>query len=41
MMTAFGVWFLMAFCFMGLGIYNFFSKKKSAFGFGQMPKYFP
>ena len=41
MMTAFGVWFLMAFCFMGLGIYNFFSKKKSAFGFWANAKVFP
>ncbi len=41
MIAAFCILFLMALCFIGLGIYNFFSKKKSAFGFWANAKVFP
>lgn len=40
-MAAFWIWLVTALCFIGLGVYNFFSKRKSAFGFWANAKVFP
>lgn len=40
MLYAFLIWLVMALCFVGLGIYNFLSKQKSAFGFWANAKVF-
>ncbi|MDE5678969.1 MAG: hypothetical protein K2I01_00855 [Lachnospiraceae bacterium] len=40
MLYAFLIWLVMALCFVGLGIYNFLSKQKSAFGFWANVKVF-
>lgn len=40
MLYAFLLWLAMSACFVIMGIYNFFSKKKSAFGFWANAKVF-
>ncbi|MDE6063601.1 MAG: hypothetical protein K2G20_03310 [Lachnospiraceae bacterium] len=40
MLYAFLIWLALAACFVIMGIYNFFSKKKSAFGFWANAKVF-
>ncbi|MBD5478747.1 MAG: hypothetical protein HDR14_05570 [Lachnospiraceae bacterium] len=40
MLYAFLIWLAMSACFVIMGIYNFFSKKKSAFGFWANAKVF-
>lgn len=40
MQFAFWIWLATAFCFIGMGIYNFFSKKKAPFGFWANAKVF-
>ena len=40
MLYAFLIWLALSVCFVIMGIYNFFSKKKSAFGFWANAKVF-
>ena len=40
MLYAFLIWLVLSACFVIMGIYNFFSKKKSAFGFWANAKVF-